>query len=74
MHFLQQGHTYPNKARPIPTRPYLLIGALPMGQSYSNHHRKAQEIFKSNAPTLFEQRISVGFVQKAYTRSYLKAL
>jgi hypothetical protein len=31
-HFLQQGHT-------IPTRPHPLIVPLPMGQTYSKHHR-----------------------------------
>jgi hypothetical protein len=27
-------------ATPTPTRPYLLIVSLPMGQAYSHHHRK----------------------------------
>jgi hypothetical protein len=39
MPFLQQGHTSSNKTTSLPTRPHLLIVALPMGQVHSNHHR-----------------------------------
>ena len=33
-YFLQQGHTYSNKATPTPTRPHLLIVLFPVVQAY----------------------------------------
>jgi hypothetical protein len=35
-HLLQQGHTYSNKATPIPTRPHLLVVPLPMDQEFKH--------------------------------------
>jgi hypothetical protein len=49
-HFLYQGHSYSNKATPIPTRAYFLIVSLPLGWAFTNMESMEATPFQTTKP------------------------